>query len=529
MNLFAEAARLTESNTPFALATIVSTKGSAPRHSSQMLVRRDGTVLGTVGGGLIENHVIDQAMEAIVARKPRTIQRSLTRKGKDAMDMDCAGAMTIHIDVHGLKPEMVLAGAGHVNRAVAALAGQMGFEITVVDSYEPNLNALHFPNGTRLVHGETMAEGLTKVELNDNCYVLVATNHEDTDGLAAVIESSSSYIALLGSRTKVKTLKQRMLERGVSPEVVAGIRAPVGLDIGAETPVEIAVSIMAEILMERNERSGRPMKDSIRNGGSNLVVIRGAGDMATGTAIRLKRSGFQVAMLDVAEPTVIRTSVAFAQTMFVDGSVEVEGIKAHKACSVAEAWRLLDAGTVPVLIDPKGEILRQFKPGIVIDSILAKKNLGTSKEMAPLTIALGPGFNAGEDVDVVVETNRGHNLGRVILEGPAAQNTGIPGNIAGYTEERIIRAPSAGEMQPLAAVGDLVVEGQMIAKVGNEAVTAKISGKIRGMLNPGISVTEGFKIGDIDPRGEQADHTTVSDKARAVAGGVLEAIMMFRH
>ena len=355
------------------------------------------------------------------------------------------------------------------------------------------------------------------------------TNHEDTDGLAAVIESSAPYIALLGSRTKVKTLKQRMLDRGVSPEIIAGIRAPVGLDIGAETPVEIAVSIMAEILMERNERSGRPMKDSIRNGGSNLVVIRGAGDMATGTAIRLKRSGFQVAMLDITDPTVIRTSVSFAQAMFVDEAVEVEGIKARKANSVAEAWRLLEAGTVPVLIDPKGETLRQFKPGIVIDSILAKKNLGTSRDMAPLTIALGPGFSAGEDVDAVVETNRGHNLGRVILEGSAAANTGVPGNIAGYTEERIIRAPSAGEMQPLAVVGDLVEEGQVIARVGEQVVTARIAGKVRGMLNPGIEITEGFKIGDIDPRGEEADHMTVSDKARAVAGGVLEAIMMFRN
>ena len=503
MNLFAEAARLTESNTPFALATIVSTKGSSPRHSAQMLVRRDGTMMGTVGGGFVENHVINQAVEAIKARMPRTVESCLTRKGKNALDMDCAGAMTIHIDVHGLKPRLVLAGGGHVNRAVARLAGDMGFEVTVVDSYKPSLDPLHFPDHAQLVYGETMAAGLAQVEFDENCYVLVATNHEDTDGLATVIDTPSAYIALLGSRTKVRTLKQRMLERGVSAGVVSGVRAPVGLDIGAETPSEIAVSIMAEILMERNERSGLPLRKGIRSGGGNLVVIRGAGDMATGTAVRIKNSGFQVVMLETHKPTVIRTTVAFAQVMYAD-EVTVEGVTARKAHSVSEAWRLVEAGMIPVLSDPKGDTLRQLKPAVVVDAILAKKNLGTCREMAPLTVALGPGFCAGDDVDVVVETNRGHRLGRVITEGEAQANTGVPGNISGYTEERILRAPDAGIMEPLCAIGDLVTEGQVVARVGDQEVITRISGMVRGMLNPGIEVTEGFKIGDVDPRGERA-------------------------
>ena len=524
MNLFAEAARLTESNTPFALATIVSTKGSAPRHSAQMLVRRDGSAVGTVGGGLVERYVIDQAVEAIQTRKPRTVEGHLTRKGEKALDMDCAGAMTVHIDVHGLKPKLILAGGGHVNRAVAKLAGDMGFDITVVDSYEPSLDPLAFPNDARLVHGETMAAGLATLEFDSSCYVLVATNHEDTDGLGAVIDSDSAYIALLGSRTKCKTLKQRMLERGFSQAQVDNVRAPVGLDVGAETPTEIAVSIMAEILMERNERSGAPMRKGIRSDSGNLVVIRGAGDIATGTAIRLKRSGFQVVMLDIAKPTVIRTTVAFAQALF-DDQVEVEGVSACKAISVAEAWRLIEAGKIPVMVDPKGETLRQLKPAVVVDAILAKSNLGTHRDMAPLTIALGPGFCAGDDVDAVIETQRGHNLGRVISEGAAAENTGVPGVIGGYGEERVVRAPSAGMMQPVAAIGDLVQEGDVIAQVGSKNVVARISGKVRGMLNAGLEVTEGFKIGDIDPRGEQTCHLTVSDKARSISGGVLEAVL----
>lgn len=531
MNLFAEAARLTDSNTPFALATIVSTKGSSPRHSAQMLVRRDGTAVGTVGGGLVERYVIEQAVEAILARKPRTVEGSLTRKGDKALGMDCAGAMTIHIDVHGLKPKLILAGGGHVNRAVAKLAGDMGFDITVVDSYAPSLDALHFPTGTHLIHTETIAEGLERLEFDDNSYVLVATNHEDTDGLAAVVDKPSAYTALLGSRTKVKTLKQKMLERGASQTTVDNLRAPVGLDLGAETPTEIAISIMAEILMEKNQRSGLPMRKGIRHDSSRLVVIRGAGDIATGTALRLFKSGYQVAMLETAKPTVIRTTVAFAQTLFQPSGepVEVEGVKAAKACSVAEAWRLIDAGIIPVLVDNAANTLRQLKPGVVVDGILAKKNLGTHQDMAPVTIALGPGFSAGKDVDAVIETQRGHTLGRVILQGEAEANTGIPGMIGGYGEERVIRASGEGVMHPAAQIGELVSEGDIVARIetsnGLIDIPARLSGKVRGMLNPGLEVTEGFKIGDIDPRGESACHLTISDKARAISGGVLEAVM----
>ena len=254
-----------------------------------------------------------------------------------------------------------------------------------------------------------------------------------------------------------------------------------------------------------------------------LIIVRGAGDLATATIIRLHKSGFKVICLDIDKPTVIRRTVSFAQAMF-DGQTSVEGVKARR-CEADEVLSVLDQGMIPVVADPEGKCITRYKPEIVIDAIIAKRNLGTYMGMAPCTIALGPGFTAGSDVDCVIETTRGHALGRLIYEGSAKPNTGIPGNIGGYTTERVIHSPCAGEFSACRKIGDIVKAGDLIAHVGDCEVRATIDCMIRGLLHDGLTVPEHFKIADIDPRGEKAEYLTCSDKARSLSGSVLEAVM----
>ena len=257
-----------------------------------------------------------------------------------------------------------------------------------------------------------------------------------------------------------------------------------------------------------------------------LVLIKGAGDLATGTAVRLHRAGFSVVMTDIAQPTAVRRTVAFSQCIY-DGVAEVEGITARRAANGEEASAILAAGEIPVLVDPEARILDELPFGAVVDAILAKRNLGTSLTDAPIVLALGPGFTAGVDCHGVVETMRGHDLGRLILEGSAIPNTGVPGDVGGYTKERIIRAPADGPFEPVARIGQKVELGDVVAKVNGVPVAAQLTGIVRGMLPAGIPVTKGMKSGDIDPRCEVRHCFTVSDKARAIGGWVLEGLLYF--
>ncbi len=267
-----------------------------------------------------------------------------------------------------------------------------------------------------------------------------------------------------------------------------------------------------------------------------LVVIRGAGDLATGIAHRLWRCGFRLVLLEHPCPRVIRRTVSLAQAVFA-GETQVEGMTGMLVTELPERQEKVEPilaqcwgrGQVPVLVDPQGESISWLKPCAVIDAIMAKGPTGTSKGMAPAVVAVGPGFTAGVDVDAVVETQRGHNLGRVILEGTAEPNTGIPGEVGGFTWQRLLRAPCAGIWRPLREIGDLVAVGDTVAVVdgqdGPRSVLAGVSGVLRGSLYPGLSVTAGMKVGDIDPRAAVHHCFTISDKARAVGGGVLEALL----
>lgn len=255
------------------------------------------------------------------------------------------------------------------------------------------------------------------------------------------------------------------------------------------------------------------------------LIVRGGGDLASGVIHRLYRSGYHVLILEGRKPSAIRRRVAFCEAVY-DGEAAVEGVVSQMISDMASCEEVWKAGKIPIMTDESGEAIKKMKPDAVIDAILAKKNLGTTKDMAPLTIGLGPGFEAGKDVDYVVETQRGHNLGRIITKGPAAPNTGIPGIIAGYGKERVIHSPAAGVIHNLSQISDLVEKDQVIAMVGETPVYASLTGVLRGIIKEGYEVPEGMKIADIDPRKEQKKNCdTISDKARCIAGSVLEILL----
>lgn len=331
--------------------------------------------------------------------------------------------------------------------------------------------------------------------------------------------------------------------------------------------------------MSVNQSNNQIIKNNL------LIICRGAGDLATGIIHRLHRAGHRVIALETDYPAAIRRQVSFCEAVY-DGSAAVEGVTVRlvpalnnteiateadaetdaeigteiytetysglndtpAAHTASEKWdrsaieAVLEAGEVPLLIDPKGESIELLKPDVVIDAIIAKKNLGTTINMAPLVIGVGPGFTAGNDVHLVIESMRGHNLARIITDGMAQPNTGVPGNIAGFTSERVIHAPAAGYIHDVRKIGDIVQKGDEIARIypdkgsfDNELseyvpVNATITGIIRGLIREGYYFKKGFKIADIDPReSELTNCFTISDKARSIAGSVLEAVSAFEH
>ena len=264
----------------------------------------------------------------------------------------------------------------------------------------------------------------------------------------------------------------------------------------------------------------------------DLIIVRGGGDLATGTIYKLKKSGFPVLILEVKNPSAIRRNVAFSEAIY-QGQQTVEDMTCFRVDSLQQAENFLQEDKLTILVDPKGEAIARLKPVAVVDAIIAKRNLGTAKTMAPITVALGPGFVAGEDVDAVVETKRGHNLGRVIWSGSAAPNTGVPGLIGGFGKERVMHSPAQGVLKNVKKITDTVTKGEVIAVIETDSdmvpVEASLDGILRGLIRDGYPVTKGFKIADIDPRSEEYENCfTISDKARCIAGGVLEAILQLK-
>jgi xanthine dehydrogenase accessory factor len=254
------------------------------------------------------------------------------------------------------------------------------------------------------------------------------------------------------------------------------------------------------------------------------VLVRGGGEMASGIAHRLRSCHMHVMITEIAAPTAVRRTVAFAEAVY-DGAQTIEGITARRADSVAEIEAVWQRGEIPVVVDAGAAIRSEIKPAVIVDAIMAKKNCGTSIHDAGVVIGVGPGFRAGVDVHAVVESNRGYHLGRVIWQGEAEPDTGVPAPVAGYAQDRVLRAPKGGIFNPQRAIGDVVDVGEVIGSVEGVPIRTAIAGLIRGMLRSGLRARAGMKIGDVDPRLERGYCYKISDKSRAIGGGVLEAIL----
>ncbi len=255
-----------------------------------------------------------------------------------------------------------------------------------------------------------------------------------------------------------------------------------------------------------------------------LVLIKGGGDLGTGVAWRLHKAGFPVVLTELPKPLVVRRTVAFASAVY-EGEIAVEGVTARRTMDVAEARRLLDEGVIPVLVDPQGAVRLEFRPNVSVDAVMAKRNTGTRIDDARFVIAFGPGFTPNVDCHCVVETQRGHNLGRVLWSEPAEPNTGIPGEIGGRGAERVLRAPCDGVVTGLKHIGDSVIQGEIIARVNGGEVVAPFDGILRGLVHDGLAVKAGMKLGAVDPRAKREHCFTISDKALAIGGGALEAVL----
>ena len=262
-----------------------------------------------------------------------------------------------------------------------------------------------------------------------------------------------------------------------------------------------------------------------------LILVRGGGDLATGTIHRLWNAGYPVLVLEAERPAAIRRQVALSEAVY-EGTATVEGITAERIDTIQQIPDILARDHIPLLVDSKGTCIPELKPAVVVDAILAKKNLGTDRSMAPLTIALGPGFTAGQDVTFVIETMRGHNLGRILSQGTALPNTGVPGMVGGYAAERVLHAEHAGTIFGRRSIGDFVEQGETLAEIRDGSavypVKASLSGLLRGLIRDGFQVPKGFKIADIDPRKEEHKNCfTISDKARCIGGSVLELVCRY--
>lgn len=519
LSLFEKAAELERQHVAFAMVTITRSVGSTPRSQAKMIVLADGTTFGTVGGGSSEHRAIERSRECIAEGRNDTIDCSLTV----GEGHDCGGALQMFIEVVPPAFRLILIGGGHVNLEIARLAAACSFYLELVETRADFATKERFPWVSRFHTGPTVEQALANVEIDCRSALVIATHGVDKEVLERVITSPAAYIGMLGSRTKVNGYRRHLLESaGIDPSALERLYSPVGLDIGTETPAQIAVSVLAELMMVLHGKDGRPLS---RKAG-NLVVVRGAGDLASGVIIRLHRAGYRVLALETGQPTTIRRTVAFSEAMY-EGTMMVEGVMGRRASSVEEAKSIMDAQEVALLCDPEGTSIPALHPAVVVDAIIAKRNIGTSREMAPLVIALGPGFTAGKDCHLVIETQRGHDLGRIITDGRAVANTGVPGLVDGYGAERVIRSPAAGTFTAKVRIGDIVRAGDHIATVGEATVSASVDGVLRGLLHDGLSIPEGFKIADIDPRGNRAYCTSVSDKARAIGGAVLEAVDAF--
>lgn len=597
-----KAAELHTQHAPFVLVTIVKSLGSTPRHQGKMIVKADGSIIGTIGGGPAEARAIDEALSRLatgesglskytlnkgstqgvpapvgaievhgggsgtgssphssgsvnlsssLASKQKSYHKPTAPTGStEVLPMECGGGMDLLFEVYGEAPIMLLIGGGHVNLEIAKLGAQLGYRVVIVDKREEFSSPHRFPMAWKCITAGDLETVFKEISLTKKDVAVIATPDHDESSLRPLLNQHLGFLGMIGSRNKVLRIKQRLLADSFPEELVDQLRAPVGLDIGAETPVEIAISVMAEIMAVVNNLTGKPLSKKF----AELVVIRGGGDLATGVAHALFQSGLPVVLLEQAQPTFIRRTVSFGEAIF-EGTTTVEGVTARYIEDPAEFRNTLDRGEIPILVDPNMDMVKRLKPTVLVDATLAKRNMGISKDLANRVIALGPGYTAGKDVHMVIETARGHYLGQIITSGSAQPDTGVPGVIQGHSSDRIVRAPQDGYVVDTLEIGSSVTKGDILgyivadskdangsttvagldasadaSKSGTSAqktpIIAPLTGVLRGMIHQGVAVRKELKIGDIDPRDNRDHIETISDKARALGGSVLQAILM---
>ncbi|MFB6224546.1 MAG: selenium-dependent molybdenum cofactor biosynthesis protein YqeB [Haloarcula sp.] len=523
MSLFERLDDLASRGEPATLLTIVRKDGSAPRDVGDRMIVTDSDEYGTIGGGTVEHLAVRDARSVLTGdSEPGVRTYELERGGNTGMV--CGGEMDVFIDRVRGQARLYIAGGGHISIELAPLAEQLGYDVTVVDDREEYADPEQFPDDTSVIHGD-YGEALGDLPMGSETSVAVATRSGtfDQDAVAAALDGEAGYVGLVASETKAEHVLDSLAEEGYSRRDLSRVRTPVGLDLGGSGPAAVALSILSELTMDRHDATG---ERATRLNLNDLVVVRGGGDLGSGVVYRLHQAGFPVIVTEVERPTVVRRAVAFGAALYED-KVTVEGVTGQVATDLDEALELLADDTVPVLVDPDATVANELDVAVLVDAIMSKGKFdtGTRREDADVVVGMGPGFEAGEDVDAVVETNRGHELGRVFYEGTASTYDGEPGDRRGYTHERVQRAPTDGTWSPAVEIGDTVAAGDVVGRVGDQPVETEIDGIVRGLVHGDLDVESGAKLGDVDPRGDSVDPTKISDKALCLGGGVLEAVL----
>lgn len=525
----------------YTLCLILSTSGKISRKTGLMIAKNSQLYYGTVGGGNVEYQALmqteggeysfkacsggtaiigiyqsltDAVVEQITTLKEPFLVKiedfvvSVVKYGENKkLDLEFEkgrqglfkeGEVIYYVE----RPykELVLIGGGHVAKATYDLASYLEYRVTVIEKREEFLTTKLYPNAKR-IKVDSYDEVPFKIKESAVTSVAVLTRDISQATLDTLAKLKLCYFGVMGHSE-------------LSPWY-----SPIGLNLGGERVKEVALSLMSEI----QSVFYKTKPGNLKYAKGRLVLVRGAGDLATGVIVALVKAGYRVLATEIEKPTVIRRTVSFASVIY-SNTMTLEGVTAQKAKNYQDAITLLEKGSVPILIDPELEILTKLKVEVVVDAILAKKNLGTSLALAPFVVALGPGFTAQIDCNVVVETKRGHEMGRLLYTGSAIANTGIPGIIAGFGKERVMHSPIAGVFKGIKQIGDIVKNGEIIAYVDEEPVYSTLDGRLRGLLMDGLSVPKGFKIADVDPRGEEAQYLSISDKARSLGGAVVIAV-----
>ena len=468
-----------------------------------------------------EYEAVQRAQELIPLRKSETFSKSLAVGDGH----NCGGALEMFIEVIGSRPRLILVGGGHVNLEIANLAFRCSFQVEVVETRAEYASLERFPHAGRLYTADTIEEALAQVTIDSDTALIIATHSLDQQALEQVLHSPAWYIGMLGSRNKIHTFRKRLKEKlGIDISSLTQLYAPLGLDIGARSPEEIAVSALSELMKIHSRRSGMSLRESFRQ--PRCRTGRGrpcqCGDIPP---VQGRVSGSRPRSREAYCHQEDRIVLHSHSCRFHDLLTGLNVFSPLIPVLPRASWMNT---RLQIMIDPEGATIQEMHPLCVVDAIIAKKNLGTHMGMAPFVIALGPGFSAGKDCHVVVETNRGHYLGSVITDGEAAPNTGVPGVIGGQSARRVIHSKVAGVFTGVRRIGDIVKEGDVVARIDGVEVLSPLDGVLRGILDDGLTVPVGFKIGDVDPRGDVEHCFTISDKGRAIAGGVLEALDGFR-